>query len=71
MWFEFTEITHISVHHFKLFSPVISTPDEKVRFLKENKLKVTQVELHSFFVVIVFSVIVKIIQFASTKDNNK
>ena len=50
MRFEFIQITHISVQHFKSFSRVKSTLDEKVRFIKWNELKVTQVELLSVFI---------------------
>ena len=38
MRFEFIQITPVSVHHFKLFSRVKSTQDEKVRFIKGNEL---------------------------------
>ena len=38
------------MHFFKWFSRQKSTEDEKVRFIKGNELKVTQVELLSFFI---------------------
>ena len=37
------------MHYFKSFSRVKSTQDEKVRFILENELKLTQAELLSFF----------------------
>ena len=45
---QFSQITRVWVYHFKLFSLVKSTEDEKVLFIKGNKLKLTQVELLSF-----------------------
>ena len=41
MTLEFSQITHIRLHHFKLFSRVKSTQDEKVSFIKVNELKLT------------------------------
>ena len=38
------------MHFLKTFSREKSTQDEKLRFSKENELKVTQVELLSFFI---------------------
>ena len=49
MSFQFTQITYIWEHHFKLFRRLKSTQEEKVRFIKENKLQLTQGELLSFF----------------------
>ena len=49
MRFNFTQITQIGVHHFKSFSRVKSIQDEIVCFIKRNELKLTQVELLSFF----------------------
>ena len=46
MRFQFT------VHHFKLFSRVKSTQDEKVCFIKGNGIKVTQVKLLSLYIFI-------------------
>ena len=43
--FELTRITQILVHIFKSFGQEKSTQDEKVRYIKENELKVTQLEL--------------------------
>ena len=37
------------MHHFKKFSGVKSTQDEKVCVIQGNQLKLTQVELISFF----------------------
>ena len=37
------------IHHFKSFSQVMSTRDEKVRFIKGNEIKLTQVDLLLFF----------------------
>ena len=37
------------MHYFKLFIRVKSTQDEKMRFFLGNQLKLTQVELLSFF----------------------
>ena len=48
MRFEFFQITPVWMHHFKSFSRVKSTQDEKARFIKGNELKLTQVELFSF-----------------------
>ena len=45
----FIQITEVWAHYFKLFNRVQSTQDEKERFVKGNELKVTQVELFSFF----------------------
>ena len=50
MRFEFIQITHVSGHFFKTRSQEISAEDEKVRFIKKHELKVTQVELLSFFI---------------------
>ena len=49
MRFEFSQITQIWVQHFKSFSRVKPTQDQKVRFFQGNELKLTQVELFSFF----------------------
>ena len=49
MRFEFAQITHILMHHFKSFSRIKSTQDEKVHSIKGNELKLTQFELLSFF----------------------
>ena len=49
MKIKFTQTTHICEHHFKSFSRVKSTQDEKVRLIKGNELKLTQDELLSFF----------------------
>ena len=49
MIFGFTEITQVWEHYFKLNNRVQSTQDEKARFIKGNELKLTQVELFSFF----------------------
>ena len=49
MRFEFTQKNHVLEHHFKSFSRVKSTQDGKVRFIKRNELKITQVELLSPF----------------------
>ena len=38
------------MHHFKSFSRIKPTQDEKVRFIKRNELKLIQVELLSFFI---------------------
>ena len=38
------------MHHFKYFSRVKSTQDKKVRFIRGNELKLTQVDLLSFFI---------------------
>ena len=46
---EIPQIIYIRVHHFKLLSQVKSIQDEKVRLNKGNELKLTQDELHSFF----------------------
>ena len=46
MSFEITQIAHISVH-FKSFSPVKSTQDENVCFIKGNELKLSY--FHSLF----------------------
>ena len=43
MRFEFTQITHICVYLFKLFSRVKSTQEETFLFIKGNELKLTQV----------------------------
>ena len=45
----FIQITQVWVHYFKLFNRVQSTQDEKARFIKGNELKLTQIELFSFF----------------------
>ena len=45
MRFEFTQITYISVRHFKSLSGTKLTQDEKEHFIKGNKLKLTQIEL--------------------------
>ena len=45
MRFEFTQM-----NCFKSFSEVKSTQEERVRFIKGNDLKETQIELLSFFV---------------------
>ena len=37
------------MHHFKSFIRVKLTQDEKVSLFKRNELKLTQVELFSFF----------------------
>ena len=37
------------MYHFKSLSRLKSTQDEKVRFIKGNVLKITQVELLPFF----------------------
>ena len=37
------------MHHFKSFSRVKSTQDQKVHFIKGNELKLTRVELLLFF----------------------
>ena len=39
MRFEFNQVTDVCVHHFKSFSRVKSIIDEKMRFIKGNKLK--------------------------------
>ena len=44
----FIEITQVWALYFKLFNRVQSSQDEKARFIKENELKLTQVELFSF-----------------------
>ena len=49
MGFEFIQVTQGCVHHFKSFSRIQSTQDEKARFIKGNELKLTQLELLSFF----------------------
>ena len=49
MRFEFIQITQIGVHYFKSFSRVKSTEDEKVHFFWGKELKLTQIELFSFF----------------------
>ena len=41
---EWTQITQVSVHCFKSLTREKSTRDEKVRFIKGNELKLTQVE---------------------------
>ena len=48
MRLEFIQRTQDWVHCFKSFNRVKSTQDEKARFIKGNKLKLTQVELFSF-----------------------
>ena len=37
------------MHYFETFSSVKSTQVEKVKFVKDNEIKLTQVELLSFF----------------------
>ena len=37
------------MHHIKSFTRVKSTQNEKVRFIKGNESKLTQVELLSFY----------------------
>ena len=49
MRFEFAQITHILMHHFKSFSRIKSTQDEKVRFVKGNELILSHSELISLF----------------------
>ena len=49
MGLEFIQITQVSVHYLKSFGRVKSTQDEKMRFIKRNELKLTQVESLSFF----------------------
>ena len=49
MKFEFTQITEVRVHYLKLFRRIKPTQDEKVHFIWWNELKLTQVELLSFF----------------------
>ena len=49
MKFEFTKITHIWANLFISFNRV-----EKVRFIKGNKLKLTQKELLSFYFILFF-----------------
>ena len=49
MKFEFTKITQVWVHYSKSFSRVKSSQEEKVRFILGNELKLTQIELFSFF----------------------
>ena len=49
MRFGFAQITQVRVYFFKSFSREKSTQDERVRFIKGNQLKVTQVKLLSFF----------------------
>ena len=44
----FFQITQVWVLFFKSFNRVQSTQDEMARFIKENELKLTQVELFSF-----------------------
>ena len=46
---EFAPITQVWIHFFKCFNRKKSTQDEKVGFIKENELKLSQVELLSFF----------------------
>ena len=46
---EFTQITQIRVHPFNSFSRAKSTENEMVRFIQGNELRLTQVELLSFF----------------------
>ena len=50
MRFQFTQITQVSVHFLNLLSREKSTLDEKVHFKKGKELKLTQVELLSFFI---------------------
>ena len=45
---EFTQISHVGVHHFKPFNRIKSTQDEKAYFIKRNGLKLNQVQLLSF-----------------------
>ena len=42
-------LTQVWAHYFKLLNRVQPTQDEKARFIKGNELKLTQVELFSFF----------------------
>ena len=65
--FEFTHITQVWVYYFKLFSRENSTQDQKVRFIKGNQLKITQVELLSSFILRVYYRM-KIITYPSTKE---
>ena len=48
--FAFTQVTQVQVHIFKTCSREKSSEDERVRFVKRNELKVTQVEILSFFI---------------------
>ena len=43
------EKTSYFMHHFKLFIRIKTTQEEKMRFIKGNKLKLTEVELLPFF----------------------
>ena len=54
MKFVITRITQIWVHQFKLLSLLKSTQYEKMRFIKGNKLKLTQEELLSFYFILFF-----------------
>ena len=49
MVLEFIQINQVWVHYFKSFIREKSTQDKNVRFIKGNELKLTQVELLSFF----------------------
>ena len=44
MGFEFIQITHIRVHHFKSFSRVKLPQNERVNFIIGNVLILTRVE---------------------------
>ena len=45
------------MRHFKSFSRVKSTQDEKVRFIKGDESKLTQTELLSFFFLRVYGLL--------------
>ena len=54
------------MHYFKPFRRVKSTEDVKLRFTKGNELKLTQVELLSFFSLRVYDLVQNVITYAGS-----
>ena len=50
MKFEFIQITQVGMHYFKSLSQEKSTQNEKLCFIIENELQLTEIELLSFFI---------------------